>query len=223
METNKYMKVIVPSSLEDITLIQYQEYNQEIEARKDLPDADEYLRIKKIEIFCKLTREQVMMIEYSSIDDISNILDDILQRQPSLTEKFTTDGIKFGWLPELDKMTYGELLDLNNNISDWSSMHVAMGVLYRPIKNEANGLYNIERYEGDKYHKQLRNMPLSAVIGSMVFFWNLGMDCTTYILKSLETETDFQKQLNSTEYGIGIRQSMSSLVETLQSMKLSNN
>lgn len=217
------MKVIVPSSLEDITLIQYQEYNQEIEARKDLPDADEYLRIKKIEIFCKLTREQVMMIEYSSIDDISNILDEILQRQPSLTEKFTTDGIKFGWLPELDKMTYGELLDLNNNISDWSSMHVAMGVLYRPIKNEANSLYNIEKYEGDKYHKQLRNMPLSAVIGSMVFFWNLGMDCTTYILKSLETETDFQKQLNSTEYGIGIRQSMNSLVETLQSMKLSNN
>lgn len=217
------MKLIVPSSLDDITLIQYQEYNQEIESRKDLPDAEEYLKIKKIEIFCKLTREQVMMIEYSSIDDISNILDDILQRQPNLVQRFTIDKVKFGWLPELDKMSYGELLDLNNNISDWSSMHVAMGVLYRPIKNEANGLYNIEKYEGDKYHKQLRQMPLSAVIGSMVFFWNLGMDCTTYILKSLETETDFQNQLTLTENGVGIQQSMSLLMETLQSMKLLNN
>lgn len=217
------MKLIVPSSLDDITLIQYQEYNQEIESRKDLPDSEEYLKIKKIEIFCKLTREQVMMIEYSSIDDISKILDDILQRQPNLVQRFTIDKVKFGWLPELDKMSYGELLDLNNNISDWSSMHVAMGVLYRPIKNEANGLYNIEKYEGDKYHKQLRQMPLSAVIGSMVFFWNLGMDCTTYILKSLETETDFQNQLTLTENGVGIQQSMSLLMETLQSMKLLNN
>lgn len=217
------MKLIVPSSLDDITLIQYQEYNQEIESRKDLPDAEEYLKIKKIEIFCKLTREQVMMLEYDSVDNISNILDEILQRQPNLVQRFTIDKVKFGWLPELDKMSYGELLDLNNNISEWSSMHVAMGVLYRPIKNEANGLYNIEKYEGDKYHKQLRQMPLSAVIGSMVFFWNLGMDCTTYILKSLETETDFQNQLNLTENGVGIRQSMNLLEETLQSMKLLNN
>lgn len=217
------MKLIVPSSLDDITLIQYQEYNQEIESRKDLPDAEEYLKIKKIEIFCKLTREQVMMLEYDSIDKISNILDEILQRQPNLVQRFTVDKIKFGWLPELDKMSYGEFLDLNNNISDWSSMHIAMGVLYRPIKNEAKELYNIEKYEGDKYHKHLRQMPLSAVIGSMVFFWNLGMDCTTSILKSLETETDFQSQLNLTENGVGIRQSMNSLLETLQNMKLSNN
>lgn len=217
------MKLIVPSSLDDITLIQYQEYNQEIESRKDLPDAEEYLKIKKIEIFCKLTREQVMMLEYDSVDNISNILDDILQRQPNLVQRFTIDKVKFGWLPELDKMSYGEFLDLNNNISEWSSMHIAMGVLYRPIKNEASGLYNIEKYEGDKYHKQLRQMPLSAVIGSMVFFWNLGMDCTTYILKSLETETDFQNQLTLTETGVGIQQSMNLLMETLQSMKLLNN
>lgn len=217
------MKLVIPSSLNDITLIQYQEYNQEIESRKKLPDAEEYLKIKKIEIFCKLSREQIMQLEYDSVDNISNILDEILQRQPNLVQRFTIDKVKFGWLPELDKMSYGELLDLNNNISEWSSMHVAMGVLYRPIKNEANGLYNIEKYEGDKYHKQLRQMPLSAVIGSMVFFWNLGMDCTTYILKSLETETDFQNQLNLTETGVGIRQSMNLLTETLQSMKLLNN
>ena len=40
------MKLTVPSSLDDITLIQYQEYNQEIESRKKLPDAEEYLKIK---------------------------------------------------------------------------------------------------------------------------------------------------------------------------------
>jgi hypothetical protein len=218
------MKVTVPSSLKDITLIQYQEYNEEIEARKDLPDAVEYLLIKKIEIFCKLTREQVLSIEYSSIKQISDILDKILEEQPELTEKFTLNGIKFGWLPKLDDMSYGELLDLNTNISDWSNMQIAMGVLYRPIKQELkSGLYNIETYQGDKYHQDLRQMPLSAVIGSMVFFWNLGLDLVKYITKSLETsQTDFQSQLNLTELGIGTQQSMNLLDQTLQNMKLLN-
>lgn len=215
------MRVIVPTSLKDITLIQYQEYNQEIEARKDLPDAEQYLLIKKLEIFCKLTREQVLNIEYLDIKRISDIIDNILKEQPALTEKFTINDIKFGWLPKLDNMSYGELLDLNCNISEWKNMHVAMGVLYRPIKNELkNGLYNIEKYEGDKYHNDLRNMPLSAVIGSMVFFWNLGLDCVRFITKSLEeNKTEFQSQLNLTETGIGTLQSMNSLEAILQSMK----
>lgn len=215
------MKLTIPSSLNDITLIQYQEYHQEIESRKDLPNSEEYLKIKKIEIFCNLTREQVLLLEYGSVDEISNILDDILQSNAGLTEKITINGIKFGWVPDLDKLSYGALLDLNTNISDWNNMHIAMGVLYRPIKNEIkNGKYNVESYKGDRYHKDLRQLPLSAVIGAMVFFWNLGMDLVKSILQYLETETDFQKQLNLTESGVGIRQSMNSLTETLQSIKI---
>ena len=217
------MKLVIPSSLNDITLIQYQEYNQEIESRKKLPDAEEYLKLKKIEIFCKIPRDQIMNLEYDSVENISDILDNILERQPELVERFEVNGIKFGWMPDLDKMSYGELLDLNGNISDWSAMHIAMGVLYRPIKNESNGLYNIEKYEGDKYHQQMRKMPLSAVIGAMVFFWNLGLDCVKYILNSSEMEREFQKNPILNPTGIGIAQLTNWLEETLLNMKLSNN
>lgn len=217
------MKLVIPSSLNDITLIQYQEYNQEIESRKKLPDAEEYLKIKKIEIFCKISREQIMQLEFDSVENISNILDNILEKQPALVERFEVNGIKFGWMPDLDKMSYGELLDLNGNISDWSAMHIAMGVLYRPIKNESNGLYNIEKYEGDKYHQQMRKMPLSAVIGAMVFFWNLGLDCLKYILNSSEMEREFQSHQILNPTGIGIAQLTNLLEETLRNMKLSSN
>jgi hypothetical protein len=217
------MKLVIPSSLNDITLIQYQEYNQEIESRKKLPDAEEYLKIKKIEIFCKLSREQIMNMEYDSVENISDILDNILEKQPERVERFEVNGIQFGWMPDLDKMTYAELLDLNGNISDWSAMHIAMGVLYRPIKNESNGLYNIEKYEGDKYHQYIRKMPLSAVIGAMVFFWNLGLDCVKYILNSSEMEKEFQSHPNLKLTGIGIAQLTNWLEETLPNMRLSNN
>jgi hypothetical protein len=217
------MKLVIPSSLNDITLIQYQEYNQEIESRKKLPGAEEYLKIKKIEIFCKISREQIMQLEFDSVENISDILDSILEKQPALVERFEVNGIKFGWMPDLDKMSYGELLDLNGNISDWSAMHIAMGVLYRPIKNESNGLYNIEKYEGDKYHQQIRKMPLSAVIGAMVFFWNLGLDCLKYILNSSEMEREFQSHQILGPTGIGIAQLTNLLEETLQNMRLSSN
>ena len=214
------MKIIIPTSLKDITLLQYQKYQNEIDSSANRPDQLEYLNIKKIEIFCNLTQAEVYNIQLGNIYSISEKIDMILEEQSQLVQKFELNGIKFGWVPELDKLSYGEFLDLNSNISDWSTMQVAMGVLYRPIKKElSNGLYNIEKYKGDKYHKELLNMPMDAVIGSMVFFWNLGMDLASCTIKSLEVEKEFQKQLNLVDNGIGIQQSMSLLVQMLQSMK----
>lgn len=218
------MKIIVPETLEDITLGKYQEYQKEIDNSKNRADQAEYLNIKKIEIFCNLTQDEVYNIQLGSVYEIAEKIEAILQQENNLIQKFEVNKIRFGWIPNLDELSYGEFLDLNSNISDWETMHIAMGVLYRPIKNElSNGLYNVEKYKGSKYHKDLKQMPMNVVIGSMVFFWNLGLDCVTYITKSLEEEQRFQIQLNLVENGIGIRQSMNLLETTLQNMKLSQN
>lgn len=211
------MKIIVPTSLDDITLVQYQQYQKLVESKI----AIEELTISKLEIFCGINREQVLSIEFLDVHNISDTIDKIIVSQPKLVEKFKVNNIKFGWLPKLDDMSYGELLDLNGNISDWETMHIAMGVLYRPITNEIKDLYSVENYKGDKYHKDLRQMPMSAVISAMVFFWNLGLDCLKYITKSLEVANnqDFQNNLNLVESGLGMRQSMNSLQEMLPSLK----
>lgn len=214
------MKIIIPTSLKDITLSQYQRYQKEIDASVNRADQMEYLNIKKIQIFCGLTQAEVYNIQLGDIYSISEKIDLILEEQPQLVQKFELNGIKFGWVPELDKLLYGEFLDLNGNISDWDTMQAAMGVLYRPIiKEQSGGLYLVEKYKGDKYHKDLLEMPMDAVIGSMVFFWNLGMDLASCIIKSLEQDKELMKQVNFQDNGIGIAQSMNSLVETLQSMK----
>jgi hypothetical protein len=214
------MKIIIPTSLKDITLKQYQNYQKEIDASVNRADQMEYLNIKKIQIFCGLTQAEVYNIQYSEVYDIAERIELILQEQPNLVQNFELNGIKFGWVTNLDKLSYGELLDLFGNISDWETMVAAMGVLYRPIiKEQSGGLYLVEKYKGDKYHKDLLEMPMDAVIGSMVFFWNLGMDLASCIIKSLETDQELMTQVNFQDNGIGIAQSMNSLVETLQSMK----
>jgi hypothetical protein len=214
------MKVSVPSSLRDITLSKYLEYLKAIKEAEKHPDPN-YLEIRKIEIFCNLTHIEVLNIEYSFISTISERIDEIIKSEPELVTKFKIGDITFGWLPKLDDMKYAEFLDLNSNISDWETMIISMGVLYRPITKEFNGKYLVEEYKGDTYHDALKEMPMDAVVGAMVFFWNLGLDCTTYILKHLEQTTtmNFQKQLSLVENGIGMQQSMNSLGQTLQSMK----
>ena len=207
------VKISIPENLNDITLGQYQKYFTYI----DKLDGDE-LAIKKIEILCNLTREQILLFQYSEVQRLSSLLDQILDTKPSLIQKFTVADIKFGWLPKLDDMSYGELLDLNGNISDWNNMHVSMAVLYRPIKKEAAGLYNIEKYEGEKYHKHIKEMPLGAVIGALVFFWNLGMDLLKFTVQSL-TETEENRQ-HLAQNGIGTERLMRSLEEISQSLKL---
>jgi len=214
------MKVTVPTSLADITLSQYLRYLQAIKDAEKQTD-ESYLEIKMLEIFCKLTHVEVLDIQYTYVSSIVEKLSKIIKEEPPLVQRFTVGNIKFGWLPKLDDMPYGELLDLISSISDWETMITAMGVLYRPITLDVNGKYLVEKYKGDTYHDALKEMPMSAVVGAMVFFWNLGLDCTNYITKSLEgvDKMTFQKQVNLVESGIGMRQSMNLLEETLQSMK----
>lgn len=207
------IKISIPETLNDITLGQYQNYFSYIDKLKD-----DDLAIKKIEILCNLTREQILLFQYSEVQRLSSLLDQILDTKPSHIKFFTVANIKFGWLPKLDDMSYGELLDLNSSISDWESMHIAMSVLYRPIKKEAAGLYNIEKYEGAKYHDYIKEMPMSAVIGALVFFWNLGMDLLKYTAQSLTVKEENRQHL--AQNGIGMERLMRSLEEISQSLKL---
>ncbi|BCV05964.1 MAG: hypothetical protein CM15mV122_010 [uncultured marine virus] len=48
-------------------------------------------------------------------------------------------------------------------------MHRAMNVLYRPITNQYGDKYNVEDYSVDNADK-MKDMPMSAVLGSIVFF-----------------------------------------------------
>jgi len=213
------MRITVPESLKDITLDQYQKYQIEIDKSNENENQTEILALKKLEIFCNLKAVEVYNIQLTDVVDIANKIELILQEQPQLVQKFDINGVRFGFVPDLDKISYGEFLDLNNNIAEWQTMVTAMGVLYRPIKNETRELYNIEKYKGDKYHKILKNMPMSAVMGSLVFFWNLGADLAKSILKSSEV-AEAMKQTNLQDNGAGTQQSLSYLETILDSMKI---
>ena len=212
------VELIVPNSLNEVTLGQYQEYIK----LKDLSETE--LSLKMIEIFCKLNSEQVRYLKATDVRNVVTIISEMFDNKPSLVNTFKIDGIEYGFIPNLDEMSFGEYIDLDTYIGDWDNIEKAMGVLYRPVEMRKGNRYHIKEYEaGETEH--LKAMPLDAVLGSILFFYRLGNDLCRIMMNSLEgTEMqDLQAHLNSEVNGDGIQVFTHSLNQILDDLKISLN
>ena len=214
------IEINVPTSLSEITLRQYQKF---LKIAEENPEGN-FLDAKMIEIFCGIPLSDSYKLKMVSVTAIIDILNSMLEVKPNHVERFTLNGIEYGFIPDLDEMSLGEYVDLDNNASKWESMHIAMNVLYRPIVTSKVGKYNIEEYTTSNPEKML-DMPLDAALGSLFFFYNLGMELSkhTILSSNLEEVEEFQEQLTSETNGVGINQFMVSLTEILQDLKISLN
>ena len=215
------IEINVPTSLNEITLEQYQRY---LKATEETPDGS-LLDAKIIEIFCGIPISESYKLKMSSVQSIVDILVDMLNEKPTHINRFSLDGVQYGFIPDLDEMSLGEYVDLDGNASDWQKMHVAMNVLYRPIKIKKGTKYSIQEYTAEDPDK-MKDMPLGVAIGSLFFFYKLGLELSSHtILSSVnqqEMET-IQEQLTSERSGDGTHQFIASLEEMLQSLKISLN
>ena len=209
------VELIVPNSLNEVTLGQYQEYIK----LKDLSETE--LSLKMIEIFCNLKSEQVRYLKATDVRTVVTIISEMFDSKPSLVNTFKIDGIEYGFIPNLDEMSFGEYIDLDTFIGDWDNIEKAMGVLYRPVEIRKGNRYHIKEYEaGETEH--LKAMPLDAVLGSILFFYRLGNDLCKIMMNSLEGKEmeEFQAHLNSEANGVGTQAFMLSLNQILEDLKI---
>ncbi len=213
-------QVIVPDSLNEVTLEQYQKYIKIQDNNED----DTFLAIKMIEIFCGIRADLIMKMKASSIRDITSVLAEMFDQKPLLVKEFKMNGIDYGFIPDLENMTFGEYVDLDTYIGDYENMHRAMAVLYRPIIQRYKDKYLVDEYSGDDSDK-MKDMPMDAVLSSILFFYHLGMDLSKTMLNSLQQEgnKDLVQQLTLGKNGVGINQFSDSLKEILQDLKISLN
>ena len=214
------IEITVPTSLNEITLEQYQKF---LKIAEENPEGN-FLNAKMIEIFCGIPLSDSYKLKMSSVSAIIDILNEMLNVTPNHVEKFTLNGVQYGFIPDLDEMSLGEYIDLDNNISSWAEMHKAMNVLYRPVKIKKGDKYSVEDYDVSN-PEALKDMPLDAAIGAVFFFLNLGLELSkhTILYSNLEEMEDIQEQLILEENGVGINHFMLSLEEMLQDLKISLN
>jgi hypothetical protein len=217
----------VPSTLEEITVKQYSEF---VKIQSNNQD-DEFIAMKMVSIFCNMELSEVSKISYSSIIDIVQHLNTLFTQKNELVRRFTLGGVEFGFIPDLENISFGEYVDLEANLTSFETMHKAMAVMYRPIVREQKNRYDIQSYESSSNFAEVMEFaPISIALGAQVFFWNLGKELLQATMDYLEKtmskkqKATLAKQLNLANGGDGIAAYMHSLKEMLHdSMQLPEN
>jgi hypothetical protein len=214
------VEILVPDTLSDITLGQYQKYLSIVEGNDD----PSFMDIKMIEIFCGVKLSETLKMKFADIKAVCDILEQMLLEKPALVNRFKMNGVEYGFIPNLEQISMGEFIDLETFLSDWKQMHRAMAVLYRPIAHKYGEKYNIEEYkETDGEH--MRDIPMDAVFGCMLFFYSLGIDLSQAMMNYLQDqeETALMQFPNLAKDGDGINQFTNSLREMLRDLRISQN
>ncbi len=148
---------------------------------------------KSIGIFCNLTPDLVAKLTVAELERISKIvqrINDPEENNQELVKKIDYKGERYGFHPNLSKLTVGEFADLETYCAGgfFENINEIMGILYRPIKIEGGNFYSIEEYTGDVLPNHWDDLPMAVVLGATNFFLSIGVSLTTDLANSLVEE-----------------------------------
>ena len=206
------MKINIPESLNEITIKQFFDFKKCCDTSQD----EQYLRLAMVSIFCDISIEDIKKISSKDFIEISNQLQLLLIENPAHVEKFIINGKTFGFIPNLDNITAGEYIDLDTLFKDDNTYLEQMAIMYRPVVGQHKDLYNIEPYLDYNINKEIMECaPISAYLGSKVFFCNLLKELLEsfqlYLLTESQEVMDLEEILMLN--GVGINQFIQSLEE----------
>lgn len=220
------LELTIPTKLSEIPLKHYQKFLLTAENSTD----EVFLAEKMIQIFCGIELKEVVKIPFKEVEALSIHFASLFQQKTEFKNRFTIAGVEFGFIPNLEEMSWGEYIDLEANISDLKTFNKAMAVMYRPIIEKHGDKYKIEPYVSSiNYAEVMEFAPLDIVLAAKVFFWNLENELLqatlfyleTEMMKNKETTMILANELNLASSGVGINQYMQSLRETSQSLNRS--
>ena len=181
-QLGKEVKVILPENARELTVEQYQKFLK--------VEGDEtFMTLKALELFANIPLKVAYAMKAEDILDISQHILSIVGGKHPLVRRLSFRGKEYGFVPNLEEMSFGEYIDLDSYLSDMQQLHKTVGVLYRPIVKEKGDLYGIEPYKGtDGY----ADFPLDVALGATLFFYRLS----NKLLKDTQTSSE-QEMTNS--------------------------
>jgi len=142
---------------------------------------DEYFSIKLINIITGAPMDLLMKANRQIVNNLSGELLKIIPTQePAFADKFTLDGIDYGFIPSWKNMSFGEFADLDTLMTKkpedmLNYLHIITAILYRPItKVKGKHKFEIEDYDVHKMEERAEmfkeRLNVEYALGSQFFF-----------------------------------------------------
>lgn len=193
------IKIEVPNDYSGITLRQYLNLQRDITNYKD---DEEAMNAALFYHICGIEPQILSQLDTHTFAKIKSQLYTFLGNINFLLQRtITIEGVKYGFEPNLSKMSYGAYLDISKfeNMGIDENWPKILSVLYRPIVKETGGLYTIQEYKGwkewetDKWY----DVNMDFHFGCFFFFNRLYKDLSLGILNFLKESPEIPRNIKS--------------------------
>ena len=219
------LEITIPETWEEIRLSQYTHYTKALKPYEGVEDFEKVRIEKAMSHFCNIDSETITKLPIENYNGIAGYMQELFQQgqELPLVKNFVIGDTKYGFMPSMDAMTYGEYLDLSTYSKDmWTNIALIMSILYRPITKEDKKGYDILEYNGtDENVVELFQTALTMDIvwGAIGFFTLLQKDLLkgmmAYSIQSLEkmkTNSQVLETLTTNGVDISVLQSSQEVI-----------
>jgi hypothetical protein len=226
------IEIKIPETWSEIRLSQYLAFYKAIKPYEGTNEYDRIVFERSVLHFCNISAEVLYKLPTQTLDEIKTTLTNFLgdgMKQPLVTT-FTLGDTEYGFIPNLDEISYGEYLDLVSYSKEiWTFTPLLMDILYRPIVNKVGQAYTIQPYNGTNNNKVdmfKELLTMDIVWGAMAFFLDLQKDlmidtltCLNKQIENLTPDQTSQVKQVLAKNGLDITQLHSYLEMTSQNLK----
>ena len=219
------LEITVPESWDEIRLSQYTHYMKALKPYEGVKDYEKTKIEKAMSHFCNIDSETISRLPMENYNGIAASMYDLFKQgqELPLVKNFVIGETKYGFMPSMDAMTYGEYLDLSTYSKDmWDNIALIISILYRPIIKEDKKGYEIKAYNGTNENVVelfSHALTMDIVWGAIGFFTLLQKDLLIGImtysakkLESLKTNSQVLETLIANGVDISVLQSSQEMI-----------
>jgi hypothetical protein len=190
----KQIQVQIPTEWKDITIEIYQKYFTIVNSGKKEQEKE----LEIISLLCRLEKDVVKKIGVKQKRELTLKLSTFVNKRlpKKLKKKIKFNGKRYGFIPNLSKISTGEYVDIEEYCKDTNNnLHKIMSILYREIDKEKYDLYNVKPYNPDEIKEEdFKKLPMDITLGALDFFLSLGKDLLQDLNSYLMTQEKVMKE-----------------------------
>jgi len=190
------LKVQIAANAKAVTIGKYIDYQNAVD------------KAEKVHIITGKSTESIRQLQSSVIDEIVMRYESAIKLGSNNFERKVRIGaVEYGFIPNLNEMTFGEYVDLDTLCStlyvdgklSGAGAHKLMCILYRPVKAKFGKHYDIQPYSTSakrKYEDDLLQLTMDHVLNVLLFFSTLEIELYNSSLDYLAREiTEIVKEM----------------------------